>query len=1093
MEPVKVWRETVSIPTYETGPQDVHPMFLENRVYQGSTGAVYPYGVTDTLSDTRTEKTWQAVWLENDYLKIMILPELGGRVQKAFDKVKQRDFVYHNEVIKPALVGLLGPWISGGIEFNWPQHHRPTTYMPVDCTLEENEDGSKTVWVGETEPMHGLQVMTGFTLRPDRAALEIGSRVYNSNATPRHFLWWANPAVKGGDDHQSVFPPDVTAVFDHGKRAVSAFPIATGTYYKVDYSAGVDISRYKNVPVPTSYMAEKSAYDFVGAWSHDEEGGLLHVADHHIAPGKKQWSWGHSEFGQAWDRSLTDSNGPYIELMTGIYADNQPDFTWLDAYEEKRFVQYFLPYHSLGMVQNASRDAVLKLQRSENGIEWGLYAIATLEGHRLTLSEAGNPTLLLDISVTLTPCSVLQDLLESANPARLTLTLKDAKGREVLSYEEHQPGEMPLPDVATAPAAAEEIASADEAWFIGQHLEQYNHASRSAFDYYARGVAIDAQDYRCNLALATLEFNRADYPRAVDYATQALARAHRLNKNPQCGLASFIRASACERQQRLSEAKEDFWRATWSGNSKAAGFYGLARLAAREQRYDEGLEFCRQSLRACPTNQDVLCLQVRLWQLNGNQDEATANLLVLRQEYPLNPTVWWLQWQNEGSDAALAAWRNLCGGRDINALTTAGQLLSWGMADAAMAVLESLACERTLPLLLQASLLPEADRAPLIARAADAFPHFVRFPNSLDEVDALTGLPESPFARHLLACFHYSKRNDDKAVALWQQCVAMDPGVADAWRGLAIYAWNKQHDATLAARYLDTACRLLPDDARLLFERDLLAKLTGAAPQSRLARLEANLPCALKRDDMTAELLNLWHLCGDTEKAAGVLASRKFHPWEGGEGKVTSQFILNQLLQAWQAIDAHQPARAEMLLIAALRYPENLSEGRLPGQTDNDIWFWLGICARLQRDEAQAESAWQKATQGDRTLNVHSYYNDQPADYLFWQGMALRMLGDNVAADALFTDMAAWASNMASTPVEADFFAVSQPDLLSLYGSLQQQHQEKCLYIQALAAAGMGDESQWNASCVALNALNPAWPKAAFFQRVMPYVLHLIH
>lgn len=140
---------------------------------------------------------WQAVWLENDYIKVMILPELGGRVHRAWDKVKQRDFVYHNEVIKPALVGLLGPWISGGIEFNWPQHHRPTTFMPVDFTLEAHEDGAQTVWVGETEPMHGLQVMTGFTLRPDRAALEIASRVYNGNATPRHFLWWANPAVKG--------------------------------------------------------------------------------------------------------------------------------------------------------------------------------------------------------------------------------------------------------------------------------------------------------------------------------------------------------------------------------------------------------------------------------------------------------------------------------------------------------------------------------------------------------------------------------------------------------------------------------------------------------------------------------------------------------------------------------------------------------------------------------------------------------------------------------------------------------------------------------------------------------------------------------
>ena len=109
MTPVKVWQERVEIPTYETGPQDIHPMFLENRVYQGSSGAVYPYGVTDTLSEQKTLKSWQSVWLENDYIKVMILPELGGRVHRAWDKVKQRDFVYHNEVIKPALVGLLGP------------------------------------------------------------------------------------------------------------------------------------------------------------------------------------------------------------------------------------------------------------------------------------------------------------------------------------------------------------------------------------------------------------------------------------------------------------------------------------------------------------------------------------------------------------------------------------------------------------------------------------------------------------------------------------------------------------------------------------------------------------------------------------------------------------------------------------------------------------------------------------------------------------------------------------------------------------------------------------------------------------------------
>ncbi|HHZ6531112.1 TPA: DUF5107 domain-containing protein [Escherichia coli] len=955
MTPVKVWQERVEIPTYETGPQDIHPMFLENRVYQGSSGAVYPYGVTDTLSEQKTLKSWQAVWLENDYIKVMILPELGGRVHRAWDKVKQRDFVYHNEVIKPALVGLLGPWISGGIEFNWPQHHRPTTFMPVDFTLEAHEDGAQTVWVGETEPMHGLQVMTGFTLRPDRAALEIASRVYNGNATPRHFLWWANPAVKGGEGHQSVFPPDVTAVFDHGKRAVSAFPIATGTYYKVDYSAGVDISRYKNVPVPTSYMAEKSQYDFVGAWCHDEDGGLLHVANHHIAPGKKQWSWGHSEFGQAWDKSLTDNNGPYIELMTGIFADNQPDFTWLDAYEEKRFEQYFLPYHSLGMVQNASRDAVIKLQRSKRGIEWGLYAISPLNGYRLAIREIGKCNALLDDAVALMPATAIQGVLHGINPERLTIELSDADGNIVLSYQEHQPQALPLPDVAKAPLAAQDITSTDEAWFIGQHLEQYHHASRSPFDYYLRGVALDPLDY------------------------------------------------------------------------------------------------------------------------------------------PLNATLWWLNWFDGRSESALAQWRGLCQGRDVNALMTAGQLINWGMPTLAAEMLNALDCQRTLPLYLQASLLPKAERGELVAKAIDVFPQFVRFPNTLEEVAALESIEECWFARHLLACFYYNKRSYNKAIAFWQRCVEMSPEFADGWRGLAIHAWNKQHDYELAARYLDNAYQLAPQDARLLFERDLLDKLSGATPEKRLARLENNLEIALKRDDMTAELLNLWHLTGQADKAADILATRKFHPWEGGEGKVTSQFILNQLLRAWQHLDARQPQQACELLHAALHYPENLSEGRLPGQTDNDIWFWQAICANAQGDETEATRCLRLAATGDRTINIHSYYNDQPVDYLFWQGMALRLLGEQQTAQQLFSEMKQWAQEMAKTSIEADFFAVSQPDLLSLYGDLQQQHKEKCLMVAMLASAGLGEVAQYESARAELTAINPAWPKAALFTTVMPFIFNRVH
>ena len=192
---VKVWKETVVIPTYEVGAPEKAPMFLEKRVYQGSSGVVYPYPVIESISDSKTDRPYEALYLENEYIKVMILPELGGRVQMAYDKVKKRHFVYYNHVIKPALVGLAGPWISGGIEFNWPQHHRPSTYMPVDWKLEEHADGSATVWVSEVERMFHQKGMAGFTLRPHCAYLEIHGVLFNPTPVPQTFLWWANPAV----------------------------------------------------------------------------------------------------------------------------------------------------------------------------------------------------------------------------------------------------------------------------------------------------------------------------------------------------------------------------------------------------------------------------------------------------------------------------------------------------------------------------------------------------------------------------------------------------------------------------------------------------------------------------------------------------------------------------------------------------------------------------------------------------------------------------------------------------------------------------------------------------------------------------------
>lgn len=434
----RVWEETVQIPTYGIGKPDKNPMFLEKRVYQGSSGRVYPHPVIDKIEDEKKLENYQIVFLENKYLRIEIMPELGGRIYRAVDKTNGYDFVYYNRVIKPALVGLLGPWISGGIEFNWPQHHRPNTYGPVEYKLEEHEDGSATVWVSEIDRIFGTKVTAGFTLQPDKAYLKVGAQLYNRTAEPQTFLWWANPAVAVHEHTQSVFPPDVSAVFDHGKRDVSRFPIATGTYYKMDYSEGVDISRYKNIPVPTSYMAYKSDYNFIGGYDHMKQAGLLHVANHHISPGKKQWTWGNGEFGQAWDRNLTDEDGPYIELMTGVYTDNQPDFTWLQPYEEKSFSQYFMPYKHIGIVKNASIDAAvnLELNRSEGTAQIGVYVTSSFRDAVVELSSQRK--VYIQETLDLTPNKAFMQktvILAEDEDYELCLTVKDATGRELISYQ----------------------------------------------------------------------------------------------------------------------------------------------------------------------------------------------------------------------------------------------------------------------------------------------------------------------------------------------------------------------------------------------------------------------------------------------------------------------------------------------------------------------------------------------------------------------------------------------------------------------------------------------------------------------------------
>lgn len=779
---VKAWREKVVIPTYEVGSPEKNPIFLEKRVYQGSSGVVYPYPVIESIADEKTDKEYEVVFIENEYIKVMILPELGGRVQMAYDKIRQRHFIYYNHVIKPALVGLAGPWISGGIEFNWPQHHRPSTYMPVDTAIEHNSDGSVTVWVSEMERMFHQKGMAGFTLRPGHAYLEIKGAVYNRTDVPQTFLWWANPAVAVNDHYQSVFPPDINAVFDHGKRAVSSFPIATGTYYKMDYSAGVDISNYKNIFVPTSYMAVNSKYDFEGGYENDTKAGVLHVANHHISPGKKQWTWGNGDFGRAWDRNLTDTDGPYIELMAGVYTENQPDFTWLQPYEEKSFVQYFLPYRELGVVKNATKDLLMNIDQDGKSGKVNFKIFATSEQHVCVELRNDDGTVYYSKEVTITPENIMEENVDvkGAKLCQLNLSIT-AGGRTLLTWHSEPDEVRPIPDAAEAALLPEEIKTTEQLYLTGLHLEQYRHATYNPVDYYEEALRRDPLDVRNNNALGLWYIRKGRFERAEKYLRTAVRVLMKRNPNPYDGEPIYNLGLALKYQGRTDEAYDQFYKATWNGAWQDAGYFACAQISLMRNCLTDAMDEIDRSLIRNWHNHKARALKTTILRKAGRNDEALKLIEESLEIDRFNYGCLFEKYIITGDDDTLqllkTMMRRCANNYDEIALDycaagcTCEALKLWSIA-----IEEGALTPMTYYYMGWCNAATDAEAAKELFAKAEAYPSDYCFPNRLEAVLALNCamayLPQASKAPYYLGCLYYDKRQYDLAIKAWERSAA---------------------------------------------------------------------------------------------------------------------------------------------------------------------------------------------------------------------------------------------------------------------------------------------------------------------------------
>ena len=1052
---VEIKRIPYHIPTYEPSKPGELPMFFEKKAYQGAEGRVYPVPYVDQLSNKPIDRAWDAVILKNEHIEVTLLPELGGKIHGAKDLHNNYEFIYQNTVIKPAMVGLAGPWVSGGVEFNWPQHHRPTTFMPLEATLLENEDGSKTCIMGEAEPFNRMRGQVAISVYPDSSVVEATATVYNRTDKPLPFMWWNNLAVRVDEKYKACFPPDVEWGNDHDRRAVISFPVMKGVYRTArpfDYGDGTDVTWYSGVKLPTSVMVSKgqSDMDFLGGYDFGRNAGTVTVSDHRYAPGKKMWTWGDGAFGHAWCANLTDNGDRYIELMTGTYTDNQPDFTWLMPGECRKFTQIWFPIHGIGAPMQASRDGALSFSVSDGQISVGAVSTREIQNAVLTLTCRGEE--LLRLTDTITPANCLlgtASMPADAKETDCTLTLSDANGHSILTYTPPVKGSKIPPKAREIPPRPKDVTSIEELYLHGAHLVQYKHHTYEAEDYFREALRRDPNDYRCNLEMGRLLTERADFEAAEAHLQKAVDRIKTRNDNPGDAESLYLLARVKKIRGDIDGAYNLCSDASWQYAWRSPSLYQIACIDTKRGNFARALESLDECIAGNARHYSARTLRAYL-------TKDTAALSAILSEVPQDVYARFaLYFLSERPVEAFIL------SRPEDCLDAALDFAAAGLTK------EAIGC---LQLCTKSSALISFHLAHLTGETAAIGDMYLCYPNRLEDIAILD--MENAKAQYLLGCLYYDRKNYEKAIAAWEKSLALDGSNAFAFRNLAFAYFDHKNNPAKAKELLEKALELAPHNARIVYELLQLYKNLLYTPADRLALLEKHADETRARDDCFLEKAILYTQLGKLEEAKALLLSKRFNIYEGGEGKLTRHHGWLYTMLGKKAQDAGDFETALDFYKNALIFPANYGEGRHYSAQEGNIYYYTGMLYRAMGDEANAVKAFESAANQPFYVSEMSYF----------AALANRALGRNDTAEDVLHNMLDTAEQKLANRDLYGYFGVGTPAPLPFESNIVRQNTIPALLLQVLAYNGLGDFAARDTALAELEAMDPHGTPLAFFK-----------
>jgi len=1007
-EPVGVTEVDENIPTYLSGAPEPNPMFFFGNGSQGAEQRIYPYPLYDNLTNKKGNKIYHLVYLENEYIKIGVAPELGGKLFSAVDKTNNYDFIYRQHVIKPALIGLTGAWISGGLEWNIPHHHRASTLSPVQYKIAEHSDGSKTIWVGELEVRHRMRWAVGYTLRPGSSIIECNVRINNRTPLENTMLCFANIAVSVDENYQVIFPPRTQWSTGHHKRRFNPWPVVDS----------VDVSWYKNNSRPASWFAVNYEDDFVAGYDHGKNAGIMSVADHNIVAGKKFFTWG---VGNMWDNILTDDDGPYLEIMVGAYSDNQPDYSWLQPNEERSFNISLFPFRGIKGVKNSNLDAAVNLEVEGNQVEYGFYTTKAYPLATMTL-KAGSKVI-TEEKVAINPGKPYTNRLAmpaglQENELRASISVD---GRELVAYSPIVAEPIPEPVGYTRPESPEDIANNEELFLTGQRIYQFHHPSLDADPYWEEVLRRDPGDVAANTGMGILNLKKAKYAVAEGYFSKAIERLTAQYTTPKNVEPMYYLGEALKGQGRLDEAYTAFYKATWKQEWKSPAYFSLAEIACIQGKYALALEHVNHAIDANAYNTRAYNLKAGLLRHLNRIEEASVVIAFARKKCdPLDAQLMAEQWLVSNDTEISEVLFTTLQDHPVNAEEVAAGYLRCGFWEDGETVLSKLtekAANKTKisPMVYYylgyfAEKQGNSTKANNYRRQAVLQSLDYVFPFQYEAIDVLRSAikanPNDARAPYYLGNLLYDWQPEE-ATALWEKSTELDPNAPITWRNLAIaYSHRDDKDAKRKAIGCFEKAVNLPNPYPTHFaELDQLYKSEGVSVEKRLAVLEKNEETVMKKDEAIGALVNLKIFAGKVNEAISILNNRVFSIWEGGSAFNTGDAWANAyLIRGINNFQSKNYREALNDFQNALKPPENLRAERGITHTAQ-IKYQMGCAYEALGNESQAKQTWTEVIEEETRRRWRRSYDKSQAENYF-KALARKKLFPNTNVEDVFVELA---------------------------------------------------------------------------------------